>query len=113
MTRLARGQPDRMQALQEYRSRLVSAVRGLRRRRDPGRGRGHLVPAGQDLSQGTEPPVRVVPSRTPGPRAGLGCSEEVAAILAGLDRTAFLLALARHGLESFRVDFGDPHRTKV
>ena len=28
-------------------------------------------------SQGTEPPVRVVPSGTPGPRAGLGCSELV------------------------------------
>ena len=37
-------------------------------------------------------------------------SQEVAASLAGLDRTDFLLALARHGFESFRVDFGDLDR---
>jgi predicted HTH domain antitoxin len=32
-------------------------------------------------------------------------SQEMAASVAGLDRTDFLLALARHGEDSFRVDF--------
>jgi hypothetical protein len=31
-------------------------------------------------------------------------SQEMAASVAGLDRTDFLLALARHGEDSFRVD---------
>jgi len=34
-------------------------------------------------------------------------SQEVAAQVAGLDRTDFLLALARHGEDVFRVDFTD------
>ncbi len=34
-------------------------------------------------------------------------SQEVAARIAGLDRTDFLLALARMGKDSFQVDFAD------
>ena len=34
-------------------------------------------------------------------------SQEIAAKIAGLSRTDFLLALARIGKDSFRVDFGD------
>jgi predicted HTH domain antitoxin len=34
-------------------------------------------------------------------------SQEVAARIAGLDRTEFLLALARLGKDSFKVDFSD------
>ncbi len=34
-------------------------------------------------------------------------SQEVAAKIAGLDRTNFLLALARMGRDSFQVDFAD------
>ncbi len=34
-------------------------------------------------------------------------SQEVAAQVAGLDRTDFLLALARQGEDVFQVDFGD------
>jgi predicted HTH domain antitoxin len=34
-------------------------------------------------------------------------SQEVAASICGLDRTDFLLELARHGKDSFRVDFDD------
>jgi len=34
-------------------------------------------------------------------------SQEVAAQVAGMDRTDFLLALARHGEDVFRVDFDD------
>ena len=34
-------------------------------------------------------------------------SQEVAARIAGLDRTDFLLALARMGRDSFAVDFND------
>jgi predicted HTH domain antitoxin len=34
-------------------------------------------------------------------------SQEVAARIAGLDRTDFLLALARMGRDSFAVDFAD------
>jgi len=34
-------------------------------------------------------------------------SQEVAARVAGLDRTDFLLALARMGRDSFQVDFDD------
>ena len=34
-------------------------------------------------------------------------SQEVAARIAGLDRTDFLLALARMGRDSFTVDFAD------
>lgn len=37
-------------------------------------------------------------------------SQEVAAWIAGLDRTDFLLALARMGRDSFRVDFADLDR---
>jgi hypothetical protein len=37
-------------------------------------------------------------------------SQEVAAKVAGLDRTDFLLALARMGLNSFFVDFHDLDR---
>jgi predicted HTH domain antitoxin len=33
-------------------------------------------------------------------------SQEMAARVAGLDRTDFLLALARHGEDSFQVDLG-------
>lgn len=34
-------------------------------------------------------------------------SQEMAASISGLDRTDFLLELARHGKDSFRVDFDD------
>jgi len=34
-------------------------------------------------------------------------SQEVAARIAGLDRTAFLLSLSRMGRDSFQVDFAD------
>ena len=34
-------------------------------------------------------------------------SQEMAASICGLDRTDFLLALARHGTDSFRVDLAD------
>jgi predicted HTH domain antitoxin len=34
-------------------------------------------------------------------------SQEMAANMCGLDRTDFLLELARHGVDSFRVDFAD------
>lgn len=34
-------------------------------------------------------------------------SQEVAANMCGLDRTDFLLELARHGVDSFHVDFAD------
>ncbi|MDX2226386.1 MAG: UPF0175 family protein [Verrucomicrobiae bacterium] len=34
-------------------------------------------------------------------------SQEVAATLAGMDRTDFLMALARMGIDSFIVDFHD------
>jgi predicted HTH domain antitoxin len=37
-------------------------------------------------------------------------SQEVAAQVAGLDRTDFLLALARHGEDVFQVDFADLDR---
>ena len=37
-------------------------------------------------------------------------SQEVAAGIAGMDRTDFLLALSRTGAESFRVDFDDLDR---
>ena len=37
-------------------------------------------------------------------------SQEMAAQLAGMDRTDFLLALARSGRDSFRVDFADLDR---
>ena len=37
-------------------------------------------------------------------------SQEVAARIAGLNRTDFLLALARRGKNSFRVDFADLDR---
>ena len=37
-------------------------------------------------------------------------SQEVAARIAELNRTDFLLALARLGKDSFRVDFADLHR---
>ena len=37
-------------------------------------------------------------------------SQELAATIAGLDRTDFLLALARSGRDSFQVDFGDLDR---
>jgi predicted HTH domain antitoxin len=37
-------------------------------------------------------------------------SQEVAARIAGLDRTDFLLALARLGKDSFKVDFADLDR---
>ena len=37
-------------------------------------------------------------------------SQEVAAEVAGLDRTDFLLALARHGHDSFVVDLDDLDR---
>ena len=37
-------------------------------------------------------------------------SQEVAATLAGLNRTDFLLVLARMGKESFQVDFADLDR---
>ncbi|CAK0750508.1 conserved hypothetical protein [Gammaproteobacteria bacterium] len=37
-------------------------------------------------------------------------SQEMAAAFAGLDRTDFLLALARMGIDSFRVDFEDLDR---
>lgn len=37
-------------------------------------------------------------------------SQEIAAGIAGLDRTDFLLALARHGEDSFHVDFADLDR---
>jgi predicted HTH domain antitoxin len=37
-------------------------------------------------------------------------SQEVAARIAGLDRTEFLLALARLGKDSFKVDFADLDR---
>jgi predicted HTH domain antitoxin len=37
-------------------------------------------------------------------------SQEKAAQVAGLDRTDFLLALAREGEEAFRVDFADLER---
>lgn len=37
-------------------------------------------------------------------------SQEVAAGIAGLDRTDFLLALARSGQDSFKVDFDDLDR---
>jgi len=34
-------------------------------------------------------------------------SQEMAANMCGLDRIDFLLELARHGVDSFRVDFSD------
>jgi len=34
-------------------------------------------------------------------------SQEMAAGMCGLDRTDFLLELARHGADSFQVDFAD------
>lgn len=37
-------------------------------------------------------------------------SQEMAAQIAGLDRTDFLLSLARMGYDSFRVDFADLDR---
>jgi len=37
-------------------------------------------------------------------------SQEMAARIAGLSRTDFLLALARMGRDSFQVDFGDLDR---
>jgi predicted HTH domain antitoxin len=37
-------------------------------------------------------------------------SQEMAARVAGLDRTDFLLALAREGVDAFVVDFGDLQR---
>ena len=37
-------------------------------------------------------------------------SQEVAARIAGLDRTEFLLVLARLGKDSFKVDFADLDR---
>lgn len=37
-------------------------------------------------------------------------SQEQAAVIAGLDRTDFLLALARLGKDSFEVDLGDLDR---
>ena len=37
-------------------------------------------------------------------------SQELAARIAGLSRTDFLLALARMGRDSFKVDFGDLDR---
>jgi predicted HTH domain antitoxin len=37
-------------------------------------------------------------------------SQEVAAEIAGLDRTNFLLALAKEGKDSFHVDFEDLDR---
>ena len=37
-------------------------------------------------------------------------SQELAATIAGLDRTDFLLALARSGRDSLQVDFGDLDR---
>jgi predicted HTH domain antitoxin len=37
-------------------------------------------------------------------------SQELAARIAGLSRTDFLLALARMGRDSFQVDFGDLDR---
>jgi hypothetical protein len=37
-------------------------------------------------------------------------SQEIAAGIAGMDRTDFLLALARMGRDSFVVDFGDLDR---
>ncbi len=37
-------------------------------------------------------------------------SQEIAARLAGLDRTDFLLALGRMGIDSFQVDFQDLDR---
>ena len=37
-------------------------------------------------------------------------SQEIAARIAGLDRTDFLLALGSRGKESFRVDFADLDR---
>lgn len=37
-------------------------------------------------------------------------SQELAAIIAGLNRTDFLLALARLGKDSFQVDLGDLDR---
>ncbi|MEO5341364.1 MAG: UPF0175 family protein [Magnetococcus sp. MYC-9] len=37
-------------------------------------------------------------------------SQEVAARLAGLDRTDFLLVLSRMGIDSFQVDFQDLDR---
>jgi predicted HTH domain antitoxin len=37
-------------------------------------------------------------------------SQELAARIAGLSRTDFLLALARMGKDSFQVDFGDLDR---
>ena len=37
-------------------------------------------------------------------------SQEIAAFVAGLDRTDFLLALARMGADSFRVEFDDLDR---
>lgn len=40
-------------------------------------------------------------------------SQKVAAAIAGLDRTDFLLALARLGQDSFQVDFEDLDRELV
>lgn len=37
-------------------------------------------------------------------------SQEKAAQVAGLDRTDFLMALAREGVDAFIVDFNDLHR---
>lgn len=37
-------------------------------------------------------------------------SQEIAARLAGLDRTDFLLSLSRMGIDSFQVDFQDLDR---
>jgi predicted HTH domain antitoxin len=37
-------------------------------------------------------------------------SQEKAAQIAGLDRTDFLMALAREGVDAFTVDFGDLER---
>ena len=37
-------------------------------------------------------------------------SQEKAAEVAGLDRTDFLMALAREGVDAFVVDFDDLHR---